>query len=491
MSSASEVSGSAASPHFDRETFFIGGEWVRPASSRRFDMINASTEESLGHVPEASEEDVDRAVAAAREASDHSGWATAEPAKRAEALNRFADALQARSDALTKSVTLQNGMPIGLSQALEAGFGIGFLRYYAQLVASTGIDKRPSQMGSETLVERSPIGVVAAIVPWNYPVTLAMSKIAPALAAGCSIIVKPSPSTILDSYVIADAAEEAQLPPGVINWVAADRDVGAHLVSHPGVDKVAFTGSTGGGRAIALACAQLLRPVSLELGGKSAAIILDDAKIDAIWPGLQFITLMNNGQTCVACSRILAPRNRYREIVDEIASRVSAMSIGNPMDPSIQIGPMATRDHRDKVESYIAKGKSEGGKVVTGGGRPKNIDRGWFVEPTVFADVDNNATIAREEIFGPVLAVIPYDDEDDAVRIANDSIYGLGGSVYSADPERAKAVARRVQTGTIGINGYPVAIGSPFGGVKQSGIGREFGPEALGGYQQLKSIYVS
>ncbi|WP_020178254.1 aldehyde dehydrogenase [Methylopila sp. M107] len=463
---------------------------MKPASSRRFDILNATTEESLGHVPEATEADVDRAVAAAREAYEHSGWATMAPSERAAALNRFADALQKRSDELTRSVTLQNGMPIGLAQALEGGFGIGFLRYYADVISSAKEDKRPSQMGKETLVERSPIGVVAAIVPWNYPVTLAMSKIAPALAAGCTIVVKPSPSTVLDSYVLADAAEEAQLPPGVINWVAADREVGAYLVSHPGVDKVAFTGSTGAGRSVAVACAQLLRPVTLELGGKSAAIILDDASVDAIWPGLQFISLMNNGQTCVACSRILAPKHRYGEIVDDIAARVSALSVGDPMDPSTQVGPMATSAHRDRVEGYIAKGKSEGGRVVAGGGRP-NINHGWFVEPTVFADIDNNATIAQEEIFGPVLSIIPYDGEDDAVRIANDSIYGLGGSVYSADPERAKSIARRVKTGTVGINGYPVAIGSPFGGVKQSGIGREFGPEALAGYQQLKSIYVS
>ncbi len=491
------LSATAANPvgankqRFDRDAFFIGGEWVAPASSRRFNILNATTEESLGYVPEATEADVDRAVAAASAAFEHSGWATLPPSDRAAALNRFADALQKRSGDLAHSVTMQNGMPVTLSQALEVGFGIGMLRYYASLVAASGEDKRPSQLGKETLVERTPVGVCAAIVPWNYPVTLAMTKIAPALAAGCTIVVKPSPSTILDSYVLAEAAEEAGLPPGVINWVAADREVGSYLVSHPGVDKVAFTGSTAAGRSVAVACAQLLRPVTLELGGKSAAIILDDANMDAIWPGLQFISLMNNGQTCVACTRILAPRNRYKEIVDDLASRVTAMSVGDPMDPATQVGPMATSQHRDRVEGYIAKGKAEGGRVAAGGGRPKNLKHGWFVEPTVFADIDNNATIAREEIFGPVLSLIPYDSEDEAVRLANDSIYGLGGSVYSADPERAKAIARRVQTGTIGINGYPVAIGSPFGGVKESGIGREFGPEALAAYQNLKSIYVS
>jgi acyl-CoA reductase-like NAD-dependent aldehyde dehydrogenase len=345
-------------------------------------------------------------------------------------------------------------------------------------------------MGLETLVTRSPIGVCAAIVPWNFPVLLAISKIGPALAAGCTVVVKPSPNTVLDSYIIAEAAEEAELPAGVINWVAADRGVGAYLVSHPDVDKVSFTGSTAAGRSVGKVCAELLRPVTLELGGKSAAIILDDVDLDAIWPGLQFISLMNNGQACVAGSRLLAPVNRYDEVVEAVAAKVSALTVGDPLEHGTEIGPMATSQHRDKVEGYIAKGNAEG-RLVAGGGRPSHIDRGWFVEPTVFADVDNSATIAREEIFGPVLVVIPYQDEADAVRIANDSIYGLGGSVFSADPERAKDTARRIHTGTVGINGYPVAIGSPFGGVKASGIGREFGPEAVGGYQQLKSIYVS
>jgi geranial dehydrogenase len=470
---------------------FIGGTWVPAASSKRFTVINATTEEPIGSVPEAVEADVDRAVAAARQAFDHSGWATSAPAERAARMIRFAEALEKRAADLAASVSAQNGMPITLSEAFEGGFAIGMLRYYAGLAASIEVEeKRPSQMGLETLVVRQPIGVCAAIVPWNYPVVLAMTKIAPALAAGCTLVVKPSPNTVLDSYILAEAALEAELPPGVINWVPADRAVGAYLVAHPGVDKVAFTGSTAAGRSIARVCAELLRPVSLELGGKSAAIILDDANLDAIAPALQFISFMNNGQTCVLCSRILAPHSRYNEVVDAVAALASSLKIGDPLNRATEIGPMATSEHRDKVEGYIAKGKMEA-RLVAGGGRPKGIERGWFVEPTVFADMSNSATIAQDEIFGPVLSVIPYKDEADAVRIANDSIYGLGGSVFSADPERAKNVARRVQTGTIGINGYPVAIGSPFGGVKASGLGREFGPEALAGYQQLKSIYVS
>jgi acyl-CoA reductase-like NAD-dependent aldehyde dehydrogenase len=475
----------------ERSSFFIDGGWAPPATSSRFALVNPTTGEAIGSVPEAAQADVDRAVAAARQAFDHSGWSTCAPAQRGAAMVRFADALEQRAADLADAVSSQNGMPVTLSEALEAGFATGMLRYYADLAASTPVEEeRPSQMGLQTLVDRGPIGVCAAIVPWNFPVLLALSKIGPALAAGCTVVVKPSPNTVLDSYIIAEAAEAAELPAGVINWVAADREVGAYLVSHPGVDKVSFTGSTAAGRAVGKACAELLRPVTLELGGKSAAIILDDVDLDGIWPGLQFISLMNNGQACIAGSRVLAPASRYDEVVEALAAKVSALKVGDPLDHTTEVGPMATSEHRDKVEGYIATGKHEG-RLVAGGGRPADLDRGWFVEPTVFADVDNSATIAQEEIFGPVLAVIPYRDDADAVRIANDSIYGLGGSVFSADPERAKSVARRVHTGTIGINGYPVAIGSPFGGVKASGIGREFGPEAVSGYQQLKSIYVS
>jgi geranial dehydrogenase len=476
----------------DRRSFFIGGEWVEPSSSTQITVVNSATEEILGTVPQATKADADRAVAAARHAFDNSGWRTLPPADRAAAMIRFADELQKRAGELAQTVSQENGMPIGTSEAFEGGFAIGLLRYYAELAAATPVeDTRPSQLGLETIVRRSPMGVVAAIVPWNYPVVLAMSKIAPALATGCTVVIKPSPpATVLDCYILAEAAEAAELPPGVVNWIPCRRDVGAHLVSHPGVDKVAFTGSTSAGRAIATVCAGLLRPVTLELGGKSAAILLDDVDMDTIMPNLQFITFTNNGQTCVLCSRVLAPASRYDEIVEAIASRVSSFTIGDPLDPRTEIGPMATKEHRESVERYIEKGRGEA-RLVAGGGRPKGLDRGWFVEPTVFAYMNNSATIAQEEIFGPVLSIIPYDDDADAVRLANDSVYGLGGTVFSADTERAKDIARRVQTGTIGINGYPVALGSPFGGVKDSGLGREFGPEALYSYLNLKSMYIS
>lgn len=475
---------------YSKDSFFIGNAWVRPASDRTFTLINASTEEVLGTVPEAVEADVDAAVAAARLALVNGPWARSTPAERAAVMERFIAALAARGDAIARIVSAQNGMPLAVSSQLEGQFAIGVVQYYAQLAQGLGRpDVRLSQMGKETLVERSPIGVVAAIVPWNFPVTLALNKIAPAMAAGCTIVIKPSPGTVLDSYLVAEAALEAGVPAGVLNWIAADRDVGAYLVSHPDVDKVAFTGSTAAGRTIAQTCGGLLRPVTLELGGKSAAILLEDADIGSFLQGVPFASMLNNGQACYNCTRILAPRSRYDEVVDALANFASALTVGDALDPATHVGPMASSAHRDRVEGYIAIGKDEA-RLVAGGGRPKGTNRGWFVEPTIFADVENGDRIAQEEIFGPVLAVIPYNGEDDAVRIANASVYGLGGSVWSADGDHALAVARQVHSGTVGVNGYMPSLGAPFGGVKASGLGREFGPETIGSYQQTKSIYV-
>jgi geranial dehydrogenase len=474
----------------DRDAFFIGNRWVKPSSSSRFELIGAASGEVIASAPEAQEADVDAAVAAARAAFDDSGWSKAPIAERAAVMRAFLAALAARGPEIAQAVSAQNGMPISTSSQLEAQFPLGVLEFYASLGdAASALDQRPSQLGRETLVERRPIGVVAAIVPWNFPVTLAMSKIAPAMLAGCTVVIKPSPGTVLDSYLVAEAALEAGIPAGVLNWVPADRAVGAYLVGHPGVDKVAFTGSTGAGRAVARACGELLRPVTLELGGKSAAILLDDADLDGFLQAVPTTSMLNNGQACFNCTRVLAPAGRYREVVDGLANLLSAFKVGDPLDPATQVGPMASAAHRERVEGFIAKGRAEA-RLVTGGGRPRGLNAGWFVEPTLFADVDNTATIAREEIFGPVLSVISYTDEADAVSIANDSAFGLGGAVFSASTERATQVARSVRSGTVGINGYMPSLGAPFGGVKASGLGREFGPETLAAYQELKSIYV-
>jgi geranial dehydrogenase len=474
----------------DRRSLFIGGEWVDPASTRSIQVINATTEETLGSVPEGVAADVDRAVHAARRAFTGNEWSSMSPADRGAALNRFAVEIEKRATPLAEAVTAQNGMPISVARQLESGYGIAVLRYYAALGAALQVEeRRPSPLGSETLVRREPIGVVGAIVPWNFPVVLSIMKFAPALAAGCTIVLKPSPGTVLDSFILAEAAKAAKLPPGVINWVPGDRELGAYLVSHPGIDKVAFTGSTAAGRLIAQACGKLLRPVTLELGGKSAAIILDDAPMDVVLKGLPAASLLNSGQACFSCTRILAPQNRYNEVVDAVASLASSLTIGDPMDPQTHVGPMASAAHRNRVENYIDIGKREA-RLVAGGDRPTNQKRGWFVSPTVFADVDNSSAIAQEEIFGPVLSILSYEDEEHAIRIANDSPYGLGGTVWSADGARAAKVARRIASGTVGVNGYLPDLNAPFGGIKASGLGREMGPEALASYQQFKSIYL-
>ncbi|MGC9498882.1 aldehyde dehydrogenase [Streptomyces sp. WG7] len=476
------------------EHLYIGGAWVRPATDRLITPVNPSTEEPLGSVPEAVEADVDAAVRAAREAFDApGGWAAWEPGRRADVMERFAAELDARAESIASAVSSQNGMPIGTARQLEAGYPSAVLRYYASLTRTMEFtETRPGLLGGQVEVRRVPVGVVAAIVPWNYPQVLSTFKIAPAMAAGCTVVLKPSPEAVLDSFVVAEAAEAAGVPAGVLNIVPGGRDAGAHLVSHPGVDKVAFTGSTPAGRAIGEVCGRLLRPVTLELGGKSAGIVLDDAVLDPTVIGEDLVraTFTNNGQTCFLSTRILAPRSRYTEVVDLVTGLARSLPVGDALDERTLIGPLVTSGQRDRVEGYIAKGRAEGARLTTGGGRPAGLDRGWFVEPTVFADVDNASVLAQEEVFGPVLCVLPYDDVDDAVRIANDSDYGLGGTVWTADPERGAAVARRVRTGTIGVNRYlPDPVG-PFGGMKASGLGRELGPDGLHGYLQAQSLYL-
>jgi betaine-aldehyde dehydrogenase len=345
-------------------------------------------------------------------------------------------------------------------------------------------------LGTPVIVRSEGVGVVGAIVPWNVPQFVTMSKLAPALLSGSTIVIKPSPETPLDAMLMAELLEEAGIPKGVVSVIPAGREVGEHLVRHRGVDKIAFTGSTAAGRTIASICGEQLKRVSLELGGKSAAIILDDADLAATMEGLKFASLMNNGQACVAQTRILASRTNYDAVVGALAETVKGMTVGDPDDPTTEIGPLVAERQQERVDKYIALGQEEGARVVVGGnGRPDGISKGWYVQPTVFADVDNSMRIAQEEIFGPVLAVIPYDDVDDAVRIANDSEFGLAGSVWTGDPAGVGMdVARRVRTGTFGVNQYTMDFVAPFGGFKASGIGREFGKEGLEHYLEQKSI---
>jgi len=471
----------------EHDRLFIGGEWAAPAGTGTIDVISPHTEEVIGRVPDGTEADIDAAVAAARRAFDAGPWPRMTPAERAEVVGRLSAIYAERQQEMADLCTAQMGSPIMFSVFGQAAIPQMVLQYYVDLAATyTWEEERQGMLGPVT-VTQEPVGVVAAIVPWNVPQFTLMLKLAPALIAGCTVVAKPSPETPLDSYLLAEWAREAGIPEGVFNVVPAGREVGAYLVAHPGVDKVSFTGSTAAGRKIGAVCGEQLKRVTLELGGKSAAIILDDADLPSTIEGFKLASLMNNGEACAAQTRILASRRRYDEVADALAAMVGGLTVGDPADYGTEIGPLVARRQQERVENYIRIGQDEGAKLITGGlNRPH--DRGWYVAPTVFGDVGNDMRIAREEIFGPVLTVLRYRDEEDAIRIANESDYGLAGSVWTADIAHGLEVAAGVRTGTYGINMYTLDIGAPFGGFKQSGIGREFGPEGLHEYVELQTL---
>jgi aldehyde dehydrogenase (NAD+) len=471
---------------YDR--LFIGGEWVAPSSSAKIDVVNPHSEEVIARVPEGREADVDRAVAAARTAFDEGPWPPSKPAERAAAMQRILDVLQSRADELAVTITEEMGSTISFSHMGQVMGANMVLHYYTELARTFPFEEVRAGMLGPCVVRREPVGVVGAIVPWNVPLFVIMLKLGPALAAGATIVIKPAPETPLDAMILAQAVEAAGLPKGVVSIVPAGREVGEHLVRHEDVDKIAFTGSTAAGRRIASICGGDLKRVTLELGGKSAAIILDDADLATTVAGLLPGALINNGEACAATTRILASRRRYGEVCEALTAAVRDWTVGDPMDPATLCGPLVASRQRDRVEGYIRAGKQEGAKIACGGGRPASQTKGWYVEPTLFVDVDNRMRIAREEIFGPVLALIPYADERDAIRIANDSEYGLSGSVWSADARRGLEVARRVRTGTYTVNGFSMEFSAPFGGYKCSGIGRELGPEGLAAYLELKQV---
>ncbi|MEU4311042.1 aldehyde dehydrogenase [Nocardia sp. NPDC024068] len=472
----------------DRRALFIDGEWATPRTDSTVEVIEAATEKVLGTSALAEQADIDAAVAAARRALP--AWRSLSPAERGAHLDAFAAALKARAKQTAALTSRENGMPISLSIAVN-GYAPGLMfGYYADAVRDTVRDDvRPSAFGGRTVVRRDPVGVVAAITPWNYPQSLAAMKLAPALAAGCTVVLKPAPETALDAFVFAEVALEAGIPPGVLNIVPGGREAGSYLVGHPDIDKVAFTGSTPAGQAIGEVCGRLLRPVTLELGGKSAALVAPDADLDVFAANLLEVALVNNGQTCHASTRILAPRSRYAEVVEAVTETVRKLRIGDPLDRQTQIGPLVSAAQRDRVVGYIDSGRWDGYRITTGGGIPADRPTGWYVEPTVFEGVHNAARIAQDEIFGPVLTITPYDGEEDAIEIANDSRYGLGGTVWTTDEERGLAIADRIHSGTVGVNHYQLDLDAPFGGVKASGLGRELGPEGLTPYYTTKSVY--
>ncbi len=476
----------------DYDRLFIGGDWVAPEGTDTIGVISPVSEEVIAHVPDGTEADIDKAVAAARIAFDRGPWPRMAPTERGEILRKAAAQIMAETADLAEIITREMGAPITFSNLGQVMAPMMIFNYYADLAGTFAFDEvRDGLLNPKVLVTKEPVGVVGAIAPWNVPLFIAAAKLAPSLAAGCTVVYKPAPETPLDAFRLAEIFEENGLPKGVLSVVPAGREVSEHLVTHPGVDKISFTGSGVGGKRIGGLCGERLKRCTLELGGKSAAIILDDADLATTIPTLLPNAIMNNGQACIAQTRILAPKARYAEVVDAVVSGVSAMKVGDPMDPATEVGPVVAERQRTRIEGYLESGREEGATVELGGGRPGGSDfsKGWYVEPTVFSDVDNKMKIAQEEIFGPVLVVIPYDGDENAVDIANDSNYGLCGSVWTNDNDRGLGIARRVRTGTYMLNTFaPIDFATPFGGFKESGVGREFGPEGLESFLEKKSI---
>ena len=470
--------------HVEQSKLHIGGKLVEPAGTGRIEVVSPVTEDVIGSVPAGTVEDVDAAVRAAREAFDHGPWPRMSHDERRGIVLRAGKILEPRTELITELVSSANGVPV----RNMPGHTSGDFEYYGNLPLPEEA-RRQAGPGNAALVVHEPVGVVGCIVPWNAPVFLGLGKILPALLAGNTVVLKPSPETPFHDYVIAEAFAEAGLPEGVLNVVPAHREVAESLVRHPGVDMISFTGSTAAGRRIGAICGENIRHTVLELGGKSAAIVLDDADFGVVAPfALNTGVLMNNGEACSAWTRLLVPRHRHDEAVEAFVEVLRGVVIGDPLDPATELGPLVASRQRERVEGYIASGLADGAKLATGGGRPVGLERGWYVEPTLFVGADNGMRIAREEIFGPVGIVLPYDDVDEAVAIANDSEYGLAAAVFTADQDRGIGVARRLRAGTVGVNSLGMSYQYPFGGYKDSGLGRSHGPEGFLEFFETKTI---
>ncbi|MGE0874565.1 MAG: aldehyde dehydrogenase family protein [Burkholderiales bacterium] len=468
----------------NRDKFFIGGAWVAPSSKETIAVHNAGSGEVMGSVPAGTDKDIDAAVAAARGAFE--AWAATPVAERADFLQKISDGLKARAPELAALIAQEVGMPIKMASRIQAGLPIANFANYAKLVRDYAFETRVGN----SVVCREPVGVVGAITPWNYPLHQIALKVAAALAAGCTVVLKPSEIAPFNSFLLAEVIEAAGLPKGVFNLVTGyGPAVGEALVKHPGVDMISFTGSTRAGKRISEVAAATVKRVALELGGKSASVILDDADLAAAVKSTVNGCYLNSGQTCTALTRMLVPASKHDEAAKIAAEVAKSFAPGDPMSESTRLGPLSSQMQLDRVREYIRKGVAEGAQLVAGGAEPpEGVPGGYFVKPTVFAGVKNSMAIAQEEIFGPVLAIIPYKDDEDAVRIANDSPYGLAGAVWSADEARAQKVARRIRAGQVDVNGGAFNMNAPFGGFKHSGHGREAGVYGLEEFLEYKSM---
>jgi aldehyde dehydrogenase (NAD+) len=466
------------------EHHYYDGAWQKPSTTDSIDVLSSATEEAIGRVPKGNAEDVDRAVKSARQAFD-GAWGRTTAEERADWLDKLAAAMKARVPQVAEAITHEVGTAIGFATKVQVEFPISAIGLNAKFIREYRFEE---ELGN-SLIVKDPVGVVGCVTPWNYPLHQIVAKLAPALAAGCTVVLKPAEIAPLSALMLADAAHEIGLPAGVFNVVCGPgRVVGEAIVGHPDVDMVSFTGSLQAGRRVASLAGEGIKKVCLELGGKSAFVVLDDAPFEKAIPAGVNNCMQNSGQTCSAWTRMLVPRARQGEAIDLAKAQLAKLTLGDPFDAKTRLGPLASANQRDTVLGYIEQGKKEGAQLVAGGERPAALTTGYYVEPTIFAEVDNRMTVAQEEIFGPVLAIIPYDGEDQAVALANDSIYGLAGGVWASTPERATTVARRLRTGQVDINGGRFNLLAPFGGYKKSGIGRELGPHALDEFFQLKAI---